>query len=881
MTRVHANTHWQQICREQDARADAELHADRLCAADEERAIQAHERTKQLKLANEELACDLRAIDEEAEQRREYYAAADANFNRLQDELRHPSVPATPHYTAAHRKRHCPKRGRRQAAEREIVPNPEEEIVHDSEEEITTPDATDAGSDDNTKRESSAPHVKTQPHIPCIKSEGDTSCKSHAPRGGTERGPTRIEAEDGAGRIGCGTGAACGSYLPPIPPIGTEGGPVCVRCGADATCGSHRPLVRAGGGAACIGREAGTAFDFHAPHIVIEEGAAHIKRKAGAACTAFNSHVPHVAIEEGATCIKREAGATRTTFNSHVPHVTSQSRRGLLASSVRQALLTPGAKMSLAMHTMSMLGRLCMRLDPRRKGSITAGTPIKPKLSQVVSPRHSVHVRQASLPCHSDEELASPPSSYLPAARVGKPTPLFDSDEESPASVPAPKLSYVNSKRSELPLLHAIPALQSPPPGYSLATTPPAMTPLCAQGIGSPGPAATTPPAANPLNYKCPASTKAPLQVVVISDSSGEASTISRSVSSVSSLVLSTSSSSPSLSSAQFGKRKKFVVPTGPLMESASTAPGASSAPPVIFVNQQTQATYRSYKVAIEAMGEDECVVPMDAEEAVRMILRLEPDDGDNNWVDEDALASLSSTHRSHNPLAPLVHAQPKAKHICGPDTRATERKRRESKSQRGRALAQDLLKAQEDQEKVVEGLAETHGMHIKEVKRRMNSGSAFKQKRKTSAYNATVALVMEELNKDLPHGRKYLAKVVCQMMKEDPSLGQKYTAEEIEDKCAELEKKKLLRSMGVGATVKAAALDRHQSRGALKFFRDVFQRSPEDVLALLEMWAVTKNKDGEVVSTLAELQKSCGDMIRTGLQMITGKANIAMNFDN
>jgi hypothetical protein len=32
-------------------------------------------------------------------------------------------------------------------------------------------------------------------------------------------------------------------------------------------------------------------------------------------------------------------------------------------------------------------------------------------------------------------------------------------------------------------------------------------------------------------------------------------------------------------------------------------------------------------------------------------------------------------------------------------------------------------------------------------VKRRMNFSSAFKQRRKTSAYNATVALVMQELN--------------------------------------------------------------------------------------------------------------------------------------
>jgi hypothetical protein len=45
---------------------------------------------------------------------------------------------------------------------------------------------------------------------------------------------------------------------------------------------------------------------------------------------------------------------------------------------------------------------------------------------------------------------------------------------------------------------------------------------------------------------------------------------------------------------------------------------------------------------------------------------------------------------------------------------KATERKRHESKIQKGRALAEDLLKVQENRETVAEELAETHGMHIK-----------------------------------------------------------------------------------------------------------------------------------------------------------------------
>ncbi|KAJ7315097.1 hypothetical protein DFH08DRAFT_715918, partial [Mycena albidolilacea] len=70
------------------------------------------------------------------------------------------------------------------------------------------------------------------------------------------------------------------------------------------------------------------------------------------------------------------------------------------------------------------------------------------------------------------------------------------------------------------------------------------------------------------------------------------------------------------------------------------------------------------------------------------------------------------------------------------------------------------------------------------------------------------------------------------------------------------------------------------ESLGALKFFADVFHKDPADVLALFEMWSVTQKRGEFVPSTMAELQKACGEIIRTGLQLIMGKKNIAMNFE-
>lgn len=63
-------------------------------------------------------------------------------------------------------------------------------------------------------------------------------------------------------------------------------------------------------------------------------------------------------------------------------------------------------------------------------------------------------------------------------------------------------------------------------------------------------------------------------------------------------------------------------------------------------------------------------------------------------------------------------------------------------------------------------------------------------------------------MHSDLVRGRKYPARVVRRMLKEDPSLGEKFTEQEIEERRMELEQKKLLRSMGVRASTKAAALD-------------------------------------------------------------------------
>ncbi|KAJ7768776.1 hypothetical protein B0H14DRAFT_3509569 [Mycena olivaceomarginata] len=286
----------------------------------------------------------------------------------------------------------------------------------------------------------------------------------------------------------------------------------------------------------------------------------------------------------------------------------------------------------------------------------------------------------------------------------------------------------------------------------------------------------------------------------------------------------------------------------------------------------------------------------------------LREEDNDDDWVDDDALDGLATTHRSRNPLAAVIRFRAQKKMARGPNIRATQRKKQASKAKRERAVAEDILKHHASRDAEAEELAEAHNMDVKEVKRRMMAGTKYKQPRKTSSYNALLALIMRDLNEDRPVGSKYRMKDVKAMIKTDPMLKDSYNEQDIKDMQDALDEKKALRSVGVRGSNLAAAVDAKwtiegltreitdiatrnnmigfaifakgdlhdthipaaiESLGALKFFADVFHKIPRMSWRSLRC-------GGVVPSTLAELQKACGEII----QLITGKKNIAMNFE-
>ncbi|KAJ7078402.1 hypothetical protein B0H15DRAFT_788911, partial [Mycena belliarum] len=71
------------------------------------------------------------------------------------------------------------------------------------------------------------------------------------------------------------------------------------------------------------------------------------------------------------------------------------------------------------------------------------------------------------------------------------------------------------------------------------------------------------------------------------------------------------------------------------------------------------------------------------------------------------------------------------------------------------------------------------------------------------------------------------------------------------------------------------------ESWGALDFFQEVFKKDPTDVATLFELWVISCEKGTTGGDTLQEMQHDCTQMIKTGLQQITKKTKVTMNYEN
>ncbi|KAJ7708493.1 hypothetical protein B0H14DRAFT_3525487 [Mycena olivaceomarginata] len=258
--------------------------------------------------------------------------------------------------------------------------------------------------------------------------------------------------------------------------------------------------------------------------------------------------------------------------------------------------------------------------------------------------------------------------------------------------------------------------------------------------------------------------------------------------------------------------------------------------------------------------------------------MAVPPDDDDDAWEDEDAqLQGLgTTTHRSRNPHKAVIARRGKRRsRVVGAKRSADE--------EAARGLAADLDKWQEESEERAQELSETYGMKLKEVRRRMQATSGFKDRRKVSLYNAKISALMAQLNEDRDVGHRYLMTDIKRMVKEDPSMldgftrggggdggrhpaDAKRTVERLMEEITGLAERSGM--IGFAMFTRGHVHDSSipvtiESWGALSFFREVLKRDPADVSALFELWGVTRARGNTGAETLLSMQKECTEMIK------------------
>ncbi|KAJ7671761.1 hypothetical protein B0H14DRAFT_3538147 [Mycena olivaceomarginata] len=554
MTRAHANAHWQRICSEQDRRAN-----ERLCAADRERDIRAHERAQRVVLADQELSRELLEIEEDHQRRTGYQAAADANFelelelelealrdeDQFQEDLKlqrpapPPSGPSGRSILGAARRQKYEKPALRAARKPKHRTPAREEIVADRK--------------DTDFAESNA---DAHPHTPDLSPSPPPPTLAVGSGGSTHAPPKHMPAVKSDMRR---TTPTIAPSSPAVKSLKSS-----TRTRTPATRPEATPKTKT---------EAPT------PKIKIKTEAPVPDIKL--------QHAQHDVTAEAPTPILKTGPRTR-------PLIASSNVR---EHDARAEVPTPAIKagshtcpliVSSKAHEPDMGEPRAERKSTRMHLAKSEGwAHTQREFGQAVTHAHALHVNRPAPLLESDEEdLAAGKESALPthtrASHIERPAPLFENDESDKA---ASDRSASPAPTPTLPMEH--PASYAPriPITYQNSTW-------------LMRPSSPSPPAA-PSNHKRTISPETTLPVVMI-PTSPDTSTISRSVSSVSSLSL--SSSSPTAVSVQAGKRQKLVMLPAAHTESAKHSSDLQKL------------------VAIDAMAVDESVVPMDLEEATKMI---------------------------------------------------------------------------------------------------------------------------------------------------------------------------------------------------------------------------------------------------------------------
>ncbi|KAI5985881.1 hypothetical protein EDD15DRAFT_2373791 [Pisolithus albus] len=218
-----------------------------------------------------------------------------------------------------------------------------------------------------------------------------------------------------------------------------------------------------------------------------------------------------------------------------------------------------------------------------------------------------------------------------------------------------------------------------------------------------------------------------------------------------------------------------------------------------------------------------------------------------------------------------------------------------------------------------LEEIAFKHNVTVEYLKGLVGGQTYYHNPRKVQRHNALLHAKALEVNTDRPTGTKYSLKEIQRMVKEDERL-QNLTQEELDHHITTLGEHRDTKTHGVRANNVAAARDvlatmdkivkeltglRNRTgiyatllvtRGHIndsiqstwtttdnsaEFWEDVFGHQIVDIAHQYEQWACTQNQNLLERDSLGSLRKQITKAISSGLEKITNKKHIVMNYHN
>ncbi|KIK10579.1 hypothetical protein PISMIDRAFT_20261 [Pisolithus microcarpus 441] len=275
------------------------------------------------------------------------------------------------------------------------------------------------------------------------------------------------------------------------------------------------------------------------------------------------------------------------------------------------------------------------------------------------------------------------------------------------------------------------------------------------------------------------------------------------------------------------------------------------------------------------------------------------------------------STWATRNPGARII--QPHRSRQISEAQRASWAIAREHRAAKKALLDKAMQEYLAQQTTKMEEITFKHNVTVEYLKGLVGGETHYHSSWKVQRHNALLHAKALEVNADCPCGMKYSLKEIQQMVKDDERL-QNLSQEEMDQYVSMLKEHRDTKTHGIRANNVAAARDvlvttdkiakelnslRNctgiyatllVTRGHIndsiqstwtttdnsaEFWEDVFGHQIADVARQYKQWACTQNQDLVERDSLGSLRKQITKAISSGLEKITHKKNIVMNYHN